>query len=226
MRVCRTWYYSKIQEFIDSEEPCIRLCSVVLGAALMAFAPGSRADQGRHHQHPGGDHRHQGRPGGRKGTRRKIGSQEEANSKKLQAEINGAARQAQQDEQRRQRRAEAQADGATSTPETKSFNRQVEDAQAELDQEQGRVLNELGGKMLAVLDKYAKDNGYAVILDVSQQNTPVLFAANSIDVTQEVVALYDKNAPAAAAPSGTVPSATKPLTTPGALQPNLQSLRV
>src|SRR5262249_30143079 len=45
---------------------------------------------------------------------------------------------------------------------TKSFNRQVEDAQAELDQDQGRVLNELGGRMLAVLDKYAKDNGYAV----------------------------------------------------------------
>ena len=99
---------------------------------------------------------------------------------------------------------------------TKSFNRQVEDAQAELDQEQGRVLNELGGKMLAVLDKYAKDNGYAIILDVSQQNTPVLFAANGIDVTQDVVALYDRNAatsavPAPAAPTGTAaPSPAKP----------------
>ena len=62
---------------------------------------------------------------------------------------------------------------------TKSFNRQVEDAQAELDQEQGRVLNELGGRMLAVLDKYAKDNGYAVILDISSQQTPVLFAATA-----------------------------------------------
>ena len=70
---------------------------------------------------------------------------------------------------------------------TKSFNRQVEDAQAELDQEQGRVLNELGGRMLAVLDKYGKDNGYAVILDVSSQQTPVLFAANGIDVTREIV---------------------------------------
>jgi outer membrane protein len=98
---------------------------------------------------------------------------------------------------------------------TKSFNRQVEDAQAELDQEQGRVLNELGGRMLAVLDKYAKDNGYAVILDVSSQQTPVLFAANSVDVTQDVVALYNKNAPAgatgasapAAAP-GTAPAKT------------------
>ena len=91
---------------------------------------------------------------------------------------------------------------------TKSFNRQVEDAQAELDQEQGRVLNELGGKMLAVLDQYAKDNGYAIILDVSQQNTPVLFAANGIDVTQDVVALYDKNAPSAAAPAPAAPAGT------------------
>ena len=105
---------------------------------------------------------------------------------------------------------------------TKSFNRQVEDAQAELDQEQGRVLNELGGRMLAVLDKYAKDNGYAVILDVSSQQTPVLFAANSIDVTREVVDLYNKNAPApgTAAPpaSSTAPAAPKPgttTTTPG-----------
>jgi outer membrane protein len=100
---------------------------------------------------------------------------------------------------------------------TKSFNRQVEDAQAELDQDQGRVLNELGGRLLAVLDKYAKDNGYAVILDVSQQNTPVLFAANTVDVTKEVIELYDKNAPAAAAPAA--PSATKPVATPGAIAP-------
>jgi outer membrane protein len=107
---------------------------------------------------------------------------------------------------------------------TKSFNRAVEDAQSELDQEQNKVLNELGGRMLAVLDKYAKDNGYAIILDVSNQNTPVLFAANSIDVTQEVVALYDKNAPPAAAapPSGaavTAPKPTAPAAGTGAASP-------
>jgi outer membrane protein len=106
---------------------------------------------------------------------------------------------------------------------TKSFNRQVEDAQAELDQDQQRVLNELGGKMLAVLDKYAKDNSYALILDVSAQNTPVLFAASGIDVTQDVVALYDKNAPAAggpAAPAAPATSAPKPAATkPGTPAP-------
>jgi outer membrane protein len=104
---------------------------------------------------------------------------------------------------------------------TKSFNRSVEDAQAELDQEQSRLLNELGGKMLAVLDKYARDNGYALILDVSAQNTPVLFAASGIDVTQDVVGLYDKNAPTAAAPAGT-PATAAPATSapkPAATKP-------
>jgi outer membrane protein len=101
---------------------------------------------------------------------------------------------------------------------TKSFNRQVEDAQAELDQEQGRVLNELGGRMLAVLDKYGRDNGYAVILDVSSQQTPVLFAANGIDVTREIVDLYNRNAPAAPA-SSSAPPAAPGATTPAAQRP-------
>lgn len=101
---------------------------------------------------------------------------------------------------------------------TKSFNRQVEDAQAELDQEQSRLLNELGGKVLAVLDKYAKDNGYALVLDVSAQNTPVMFAANGIDVTQEVIALYDKNAPTSSAAPAAAPSAA-PAKTPAVNRP-------
>jgi len=104
---------------------------------------------------------------------------------------------------------------------TKSFNRQVEDAQAELDQEQNKVLNELGGRMLAVLDKYARDNGYAVILDVSSQQTPVLFAATSIDVTREVIDLYNKNVPAAAPPTGGA-AAAPPAAKPGMLPPAKQ----
>lgn len=95
---------------------------------------------------------------------------------------------------------------------TKSFNRDMEDAQAEADQEQGKVLQELGGKMMAVIDKYARDNGYAIILDVSAQNTPVLYWATTIDVTDEIIAMYDKNAPAPAAPT----AAPKP---PPAAQP-------
>ena len=93
---------------------------------------------------------------------------------------------------------------------TKSLNRETEDAQAELDQEQNKITQELGQRIMAVMDKYARDNGYTLILDVSSQQSPVLFAASGTDITQDVIALYDKNAPAAAAP------AAKPATPPAA----------
>lgn len=79
---------------------------------------------------------------------------------------------------------------------TKAFNRDLEDAQAEWDQDQQKVLQELGQKMMVVIDKYAKDNGYSLILDVSNPQTPVLYASNTIDITKDIIDLYDKNTPA------------------------------
>jgi outer membrane protein len=99
---------------------------------------------------------------------------------------------------------------------TKSFNRQVEDAQAELEQQQRAVLNQLGQKMMQVIDKYAQANGFSVILDVSTQNTPVLYASNTVDITKEIIELYDKTtfaasaAPAPAAPRPAAAAAPKP----------------
>ena len=77
---------------------------------------------------------------------------------------------------------------------TKSYNRRIEDAQAELEAEQQKVLNQLGQKMMQVIDKYAQSNGYAVVLDVSNPNTPVLYASNTVDITKDIVDLYDKSA--------------------------------
>ena len=89
---------------------------------------------------------------------------------------------------------------------TKAFNRDAEDAQAEFEQQQNKLMQEVGQKMMAVIDKYAKDNGYSLILDVSSPQNPVLYAGNNIDVTQEVVGLFDKNSPAASAPAAAKPS--------------------
>ena len=79
---------------------------------------------------------------------------------------------------------------------TKSFNRDVEDAQAEAEAEQQKLVNELGGKLMQVIDKYAQQMGFSVILDVSNPNTPVLYASNTVDITKEIIDLYDKQAPA------------------------------
>jgi outer membrane protein len=66
------------------------------------------------------------------------------------------------------------------------------------------VLQGLGQRMMAVIEKYAKDNGYSMILDVSNPNTPVLYASSGIDITQDIVSLYDKTSTGgAAAPTGT-----------------------
>ncbi|SRR5579884_1572602 len=74
----------------------------------------------------------------------------------------------------------------------KRLERDMQDAQEELQSEQSKILQSLGQRMMAVIEKYAKDNGYTMILDVSNPNTPVLYASSGIDITQDIVSLYDK----------------------------------
>ena len=97
---------------------------------------------------------------------------------------------------------------------TKVYNRDMQDAQDEADQEQRKMLDELGQKMMQVIDKYAVSNGYAVIIDVSNPQTPVLYASNAVDITKEIIELYDKTAPSLPASTPTT-SAPRPAV-PGA----------
>ena len=53
--------------------------------------------------------------------------------------------------------------------------------------------NRSAQKILAVIEKYARDNGYTMVVDVSSPQTPVLYASPSIDITKEIIELYDKN---------------------------------
>jgi outer membrane protein len=64
--------------------------------------------------------------------------------------------------------------------------------------------------MIDVLDRYARENGYIVILDSSAQNTPILYASNQIDVTQDIVRLYDQAYPLKAGSTPPKPAATRP----------------
>ena len=82
---------------------------------------------------------------------------------------------------------------------SKTLTRDTEDASAELDAAQGKIMQELGNKMLAVIEKYATQNGIALVIDVSNPQTPVLWAASAIDITNDIVKLYDQAYPVAAA---------------------------
>jgi outer membrane protein len=104
----------------------------------------------------------------------------------------------------------------------KQLTRDMDDAQAELEQEQTRLYQELGQRMMAVIDKYATDRGYALILDISSPQTPVLYASNTIDITRDIIALYDQGAAMQApAGAGTAPQtgAPKPAAPPAAATP-------
>ena len=92
----------------------------------------------------------------------------------------------------------------------KSLQRDSEDAQADLEQEENKVYNQLGQKLYAIVDKYARDNGFAMIIDVSQQTQPVFWAADAANITKEIVELYDKANPGTAAAPAVTGSAPKP----------------
>lgn len=77
---------------------------------------------------------------------------------------------------------------------TKALNRDTDDANQDLEAENQKIMNELGGKMLQVINRYSTDKGYVLVLDVSAQTTPVIFASNTIDITRDIIDLYDKTA--------------------------------
>jgi outer membrane protein len=95
---------------------------------------------------------------------------------------------------------------------SRQFQRKQQDSQDDFNEAQREVVDRIGRKMIDVLDKYSKENGYVVIFDTSAQNTPVVYAANQIDVTQEIIRLYDQNYPvkAGAAKSSAPPKAAAP----------------
>jgi outer membrane protein len=73
---------------------------------------------------------------------------------------------------------------------TRTHRRHVEDARSKFDQEQRRVLAELGAKIITVVKQLAKQNHFEVVLDESQASA-VLWRADNADITDEVIKRYN-----------------------------------
>lgn len=110
---------------------------------------------------------------------------------------------------------------------TTQIERKQNELQEDANSALGEVTDRIGRKMMDVLDRYARENGLVAVFDSSAQNTPILYASTNIDITQEIIKLYDQAYPvkttAAApatkpAPKPTTPPASKP-TTPPATKP-------
>lgn len=100
----------------------------------------------------------------------------------------------------------------------KQLERSAEDAQNDFQQEMQEMYNGLASKVYDVLSGYAQQQGFTLVLDVSQQQNPVLYASESTNITKPVIDAYNVKsgvpAPPAPAPgAAATPSAPAPRTT-------------
>jgi outer membrane protein len=100
---------------------------------------------------------------------------------------------------------------------TKSLQRSAEDAQNDFQTEMGETYQKLAEKVYQVVQAYASQSGYTLVLDASAQQSPVLWANQGTDISQAVVEAYNQKsgipAQSATAPS-TAPRSTAPARTP------------
>jgi len=107
----------------------------------------------------------------------------------------------------------------------KLFDRAVQDAQEEYGSQQQDIASKVLQKMAPMIVQYAKENGFGMIVDTSKPwpQSPILVAGEGVDITKQVVDLYNAQsgvpAPTASgtgkptaprSPASTTPKATTP----------------
>lgn len=98
----------------------------------------------------------------------------------------------------------------------KQLQRDAEDAQNDFQQEMQDMFKGVASKVYETMTSYAKDQGYSVVLDASEQENPVLYAVDSINITKPVLDAYNQKsgipAPAAVSDAPVPHTTTHPAT--------------
>jgi outer membrane protein len=97
----------------------------------------------------------------------------------------------------------------------KSFDRSVQDAQEDAQNQQKEIFQRVLQKMAPVIVKYAQDSGIGMIVDTSNPwpQSPILWAGQGVDITKPVVDAYNAQSGVPAPASGGAaaqPAPTKP----------------
>lgn len=94
----------------------------------------------------------------------------------------------------------------------KKLERSVEDSRSDFQQQMQEIYNGLASKVYDVMSTYAQQQGYTLVLDMGQQQTPVLYTTDASNITKAVIDAYNAKSgvPAPPATLGTASPATKP----------------
>ena len=87
----------------------------------------------------------------------------------------------------------------------KQGTRLQQDLQEDYEDAQTNVINQLGEKMQRVIDRHARENSLNLIFNVSPGG-PIIFATPTVDITEDIVKLYDQTYPVQAAQQKPAPS--------------------
>ena len=97
---------------------------------------------------------------------------------------------------------------------TQQLDRKNNELQEDVNAAQAEVVDRIGRKMMDVLDRYARENGLSTVFDSSAQNSPILYASTNIDITQDIIKLYDQAYPLKSTTAPATKPAAKPVAKP------------
>ncbi len=140
-----------------------------------------------------------------------------AQLKRLSDEVDAMTKQLQADEAKLTP-AEQQSRATAIDSKKKQLDRDAQDASSDFQQEMQDVYNSLASKVYDVMQSYAELHGYTLVLDVSQQQSPVLYASTATNITKEIIDAYNVKSgipapppqPAAGATDAPKPATTRP----------------
>jgi outer membrane protein len=110
------------------------------------------------------------------------------------------------------------------TDKKKNFDREKQDLDDEYQAFSTKLQGELAEKLKKVIDKFGQENGFTLVLNVSDPNTPVVFFSDQIDITQAIIEAYDKTQSTAKPATAPVkPPPAKPAASPSTVAPPKQT---
>jgi len=91
---------------------------------------------------------------------------------------------------------------------TTELNRLTEDAQKEMEDLRTKLLQPISERAQRVLQAYAAEKGYTVVIDTSNPQTNIIYVNPKTDITQDVIKRIDSEPAAASAPAAAPTPAT------------------
>ena len=78
---------------------------------------------------------------------------------------------------------------------TRQFQRKQDGLNESVDAAQSDVVANIAPRMQNIIERYARENGYTLVLNTSSPGTPVVYGGNQRNITDDIIRLFDQSYP-------------------------------